>query len=159
MAATESAKVIGGRQNFWLHTEEEGFDMTHPASPDSTPILPRLKLQTTKEPATIDPAKTALVVVDLQNCFLSPLLGRPPESLGLRVTDQLVQKAIPACRRAGIPIVWLGWGLSDDDLDILPPTIIRDFSLDTNFDNSTGCINSRGPDWQCRCRLVLNMMN
>lgn len=67
MAATKSAKVIGGRQNFWLYTKEDGFDMTHPASPDSTPILSRLKLQTTTEPATIDPAKTALVVVDLQN--------------------------------------------------------------------------------------------
>lgn len=62
------------------------------------------------------------------------------------MTDQLVQKAIPACRRAGIPIVWLGSGPLNDDLDTLPPTIIRGFSLDTNFDKPEAQLKGLGQD-------------
>ena len=91
---------------------------------------------TTKERATIDPAKTALVVIDMQNCFLSPLLGRPSNSIGLGLVDKLVNEAIPACRKAGIPVLWLGWGLTEEDLDNMPPRIARgyEFGLDKNFD-------------------------
>lgn len=131
--ATKKLRVIGGAANFWLYSEANGYDLTHPPTPDSSPIRPRLSLKTTMGRATIDPAKTALVVVDLQNYFLSPLLSRPADSLGLKVVDSLLEHAIPACRKAGIPVVWLGWGLTEQDIEEMPPAIIKGFAADTNF--------------------------
>ncbi|KAF5683074.1 Isochorismatase hydrolase [Fusarium denticulatum] len=132
---SDEVKVIGGRNNFWLWKKTTGFDLTHPSTPDSPPIYPRIPLNTRADKATIDPAKTALVVIDMQNYFLSPLLGRPPKSIGLGIVDKLVKEVIPVCRKAGIPVVWLGWGVEDSELDDMPPSIARgyDFPLDENF--------------------------
>jgi nicotinamidase-related amidase len=47
----------------------------------------------------------------------------------------LKQQVIPACRKAGIPILWLGWGLTQQEIDGMPPAIVRGFSLDNNFDD------------------------
>ncbi|KAM7182925.1 Peroxyureidoacrylate/ureidoacrylate amidohydrolase RutB [Naviculisporaceae sp. PSN 640] len=145
-ATNTTAKVIGGPSNFWLWTPSSSdsptnpdgiFDLTHPPTPTSPKIYPRIHLNTTKHPAIIDPKKTALVVVDLQNYFLSPLIGRPRDSPGLRVVSRLVSTVIPAFRKASIPVLWLGWGLSDDkdDVDSMPPAIARgyEFCLDSNF--------------------------
>ncbi|KAI9172706.1 Peroxyureidoacrylate/ureidoacrylate amidohydrolase RutB [Paramyrothecium foliicola] len=139
----EKVKVIGGARNFWIWSKRHGYDLTHPPTPSSQQIYPRIALETAHERAAIDPKKSALVIVDLQNYFLSPLLGRPSNSIGLQVADKLVAQVIPACRKANIPIVWLGWGLTDEDLDTLPPSIIRGFGLDENFE-SPGNIPSLG---------------
>ena len=77
--------------------------------PASPPIYPRLTLQATKARVPIDPAKTALLVVHLQNYFLSPALGRPSDGPGMKVVNKLLEYAIRACRKADIPIMWLGW--------------------------------------------------
>jgi nicotinamidase-related amidase len=131
--ASEDIKIIGGKKNFWLYSKTEGYDLTHPSMPTSPQIIPRIRLETTKAIAAIDPAKTALVVVDLQNYFLSPLLGRPPESLGTKAVDRLVKYAIPACRKASIPIVWLNWGLTEQDIEEMPPAILRGFAASTIY--------------------------
>ena len=102
--ATTKHSVIGGKDNFWLYAKETGFDLTHPESPNSPPVTPRIKLSTTKEPITIDPCKTALVPIDTQNYFLSPALGRPTDSIGLQVVQKLIDLAIPVCREACIRI-------------------------------------------------------
>ncbi|KAH8810905.1 Isochorismatase-like protein [Xylogone sp. PMI_703] len=130
-------KVIGGTKNFWTWSKDGGFDLTHPLKPTSPPVYPRIPLATRKGPITIDPHKTALVIVDMQNYFLSPLLGRPFNSVGLKAVDELLKHAIPACRKAEIPIVWLGWGLTEKDIDEMPPSIARgyQFGLDTNFED------------------------
>ena len=76
-------EVIGGLKNFWLYSKAAGYDLTHPSTPDAAPIYPRLNLETTTSRVTIDPKRTALVIIDLQNYFLSPALGRPVNSPGL----------------------------------------------------------------------------
>ena len=131
---TEQMKVIGGVENFWLYSDQEGYDITHPMSPDAARVYPPMTPQTRDSRAIINPTKAALVVVDLQNYFLSPALGRPAKSLGLQVVDQLIHEAIPACRKAGIPVLWLGWGLTPEDIEAMPPTITCGFSMDTNFE-------------------------
>jgi nicotinamidase-related amidase len=131
---TGNVKIIGGPENFWLYSETGGYDTTHPPKPDGPKVYPRMTLQTQEARAVIDPAKTALVIIDLQNYFLSPALGRPSESPGLQVAENLKSVAIPACRKAGISILWLGWGLAQEDIDGMPPTIVRGFSLDNNFE-------------------------
>lgn len=62
--------VIGNKKNFWLYDSETGFDLTHPETPQSPPVTPSLTVKTTTAPVTIDPAKSALVIVDMQNFFL-----------------------------------------------------------------------------------------
>lgn len=135
MSSEQTTTVIGGKDNFWIWSEAGGFDLTHPPQPTSPPVYPRLPLVTTRSLVTVDLGKSALVVIDLQNYFLSPAMGRPAGSLGLQLVDKLVVDVLPACRKAGMPVVWLGWGLTDDDVDGMPPNIARAYTLrlDTNF--------------------------
>ena len=122
--------VIGNADNFWLHSSSDNrFDLTHPSSPSACPVTPRLDLQTSGAPITIDPEKTALVIIDMQNFFLSEAFGRK-RGAGHAACDKLVQDAIPAARKAGIRVIWLNWGLTDDDIDTIPPAVKRAFGFE-----------------------------
>ncbi|KAL6705187.1 hypothetical protein ACN47E_007292 [Coniothyrium glycines] len=120
--------LIGTPSNFWLHSTRTGFDLTHPPSASESPAGPRITISTTTSPITISPAKTALVVIDMQNFFLSPLLGRARSS-GHDAADQLVAHAIPAARKGGMRVVWLNWGLTDQDMETMPPAVRRAFGF------------------------------
>ena len=130
----EHREVFGGKNNFWLYSKSRGFDLTHPPTPTSPLVFPRVPLETTKGPVAIDPTKTALVIIDLQNYFLSPHLGRPSDSGGLKVVDKLLKHGIPACRKAGITVVWMNWGLTEQDIEEMPPTIVRGYAKDSHPD-------------------------
>lgn len=55
-------------------------------------------LNTTKARVAIAPTTTALVIIDLQTYFLSPLLEHPNDRVDLKIVDKLLTYAIPACR-------------------------------------------------------------
>lgn len=156
--AVDQDEVIGGQKNFWLYSKAKGFDLTHPVTPTSPPIYPRIPLRTSQADIAVDPAKTALVVVDLQNYFLSPLLGRPKEGIGMDLVDRLLKQAIPACRKAGIPIVWLGWGLTQEDIDGMPPTIMKGFAADSNFEGprKVGSLGSEIGPLECHDGTIID---
>jgi nicotinamidase-related amidase len=80
---------------------------------------------------TIDPAKSAIVVVDMQNFFISPCLGRSKDSNGLKACDVLLKHAIPAARKTAIRIIWLNWGLTDEEIENMPPATLRAFGFET----------------------------
>jgi nicotinamidase-related amidase len=84
-------------------------------------------MKTAGAPITIAPQKTALVIIDMQNYFLSRALGRT-RGPGHAAEDVLRTLAIPAARKAGIQVVHLTWGLTQEELDNLPPSILRGFS-------------------------------
>ena len=130
---THRRGVVGASptDNFWLYDSKTGFDLTHPSSPDDAPIQPRVTLATTTVPITIAPSKSALVIIDMQNFFLSPQLGRPTDSKGLIAQQQLLKYAIPAARAAGIRVIWLNWGLTDGELKTMPPATYRAFGFET----------------------------
>ena len=142
----EQQEVIGGKKNIWLHSEANGFDLPHSATPTCLPLYPRVLLETTKARVAVDPAKSALVVLDLQNYFLSLSLGRPVDAVGWKATDKLLQYAIPGCRKVGIQIVWLNWDLTEQHIDEMPPTIVRDFAPNSNF-NGDRRIKGLGRTW------------
>lgn len=119
--------TVGSPSNFWLYSSSDGYDLTHPATPTSPPLHPRLRLQTTTQPITIHPPSTALVIVDMQNFFLSPAIGRSPNSLGLAAQSKLIDHAIPAAHTAGIQVIYLNWGLTDEDLQSMPPATVKAF--------------------------------
>jgi hypothetical protein len=62
----------------------------------------------------------------MQNFFLSSALGRP-EGKGIKAEQALLAFAIPAACKAGLQIVWLTWGIADENLSSVPPTIWRIF--------------------------------
>lgn len=129
MSPARHAVIGNPKDNFWLHHTDYGFDLTHPSSPDAPPVHPRLPLEATTSRVAIDPTKTALVIIDMQNFFLSPELGRPQDSKGLKAAEQLAEYAIPACRKADIQIVWLNWGLTKDEVEDMPPAALRAFGF------------------------------
>ena len=126
--ATTAAVVGNAGSSFWLFNPEVGWDLNHPQSPDDAPLplARRLTLATTTSPITIDPAKTALIVIDMQNLFLSPAMGRSPGP-GHDAEKVLLSTAFPAAREAGIRIVHIIWGINDEELAVLPPTIFKTF--------------------------------
>jgi len=136
--------VIGSEDNFWLYSSKTGFDLTHPAKPTDAPIQPRVTFQTTTKPITVDPAKTALVVIDMQNFFLSPAFGRNVEGAGHKALEQLTENAIPAAREAGIRVVWVNWGLTEKEVKTMPPAIKRAFGFEVVIDD--GEVNGVIPD-------------
>jgi hypothetical protein len=123
--------VIGTTASFWLYDSRDGFDLTHPKTAASPQLKPRAKIITTTLPITIHPPTSTLVIVDMQNFFLSPCLGRLPNSAGLMAQNQLLEHCIPAAREAGLRIVWLNWGLTDEDLTSMPPSTYRAFGFET----------------------------
>ncbi|OAA77801.1 isochorismatase family protein [Akanthomyces lecanii RCEF 1005] len=101
-SAPQSASpiVVGLPPNFWLSSSSSGFDMTHPPTPTSPLVYPRLGLTTTNAAVTIAPHKTALVIIDMQNYFLSAALGRR-RGEGHDAEDVLLKLGIPAAARLG----------------------------------------------------------
>lgn len=120
--------VIGTLSNFWLHHTSHGFDLTHPASPSSPDSGPKVTIKTTTSPITISPAKSALVIIDMQNFFLSDSFGRN-KGAGHAACEQLIAHAIPAARRAGMRIIWLNWGLTEQEVRDMPPAVKRAFGF------------------------------
>jgi len=83
-------------------------------------------------PVTIAPEKTALVIIDMQNLFLSPAIFGKVRGEGHEAEELLLSTRIPAARKAGIQIVDLTWGISDEELAVLPPVIFRAFGYYEN---------------------------
>ncbi|KAM3504122.1 hypothetical protein MY11210_008474 [Beauveria gryllotalpidicola] len=96
----------------------------HPPTPDAPLVYPRLTLTTSNSPVTIAPAKTALVIIDMQNFFLSAAMERR-RGEGHEAETVLLEQGIPAARKAGIQVVWLTWGISEEGIKTLPPTVWR----------------------------------
>ena len=80
-----------------------------------------LILDAKPEPINIEPSKTALLVIDMQNDFGSK--GGMFDSAGLDIsmiqaTVQPTSKVIAASRERGIPIVYLKMGFKPDLSDL-----------------------------------------
>ncbi|KAF4548732.1 Hypothetical protein D9617_25g060610 [Elsinoe fawcettii] len=135
------ATFIGNSSNFHIkHANFLDLTRSHPSSPPSNAVL----LPTRSYPVLIDPAKTALVIIDMQNFFLSPALGRK-QGKGHEAAKQLEEHAIPAARKAGVRVVWLNWGLTEGDIEKLPPSVKRSFG-DTGTETDVEARTADGMD-------------
>ncbi|KAK8029282.1 hypothetical protein PG991_006338 [Apiospora marii] len=83
-------------------------------------FTPRIELEAFNANITIAPQKTALVIVDFQN-----LLALESRNVNHVAEEVTLKHAIPAVRKAGIQVVWLNWGLTEEDLAALNPTTER----------------------------------
>ncbi|CAF1270379.1 unnamed protein product [Adineta ricciae] len=121
--------LIGNDSDFWRYSGKNGFDLTRGSDHS-------LRLQTTTQPITIDPTRTALIIIDMQNFFIHPSVRSHPA--GLVACEQLLRFAIPAARKSGIQVIWLNWGLTDDDIHQAPPSLKRAFSRGLTTESSSG---------------------
>lgn len=128
-----SRALIGSPPNHWLYTSSPAtFDLTRPLPPDFPVPSPRtsIGLSTTTTPVLLSPSKTALVIIDMQNFFVSTSLGRPADGAGNRAVRRLLETGIPAARKAGIQVIWLNWGLIDVEIEQMPPSTRRAFGFE-----------------------------
>jgi ureidoacrylate peracid hydrolase len=97
------------------------------AASDSKPPQARarlLSMDAKPAPTTLDAAKTAVIVVDMQNDFGSPggmfdLAGI--DITGIRSAIEPTAKVLVAARRAGLPIVYLKMAFRPDLSDLGAP--------------------------------------
>ena len=86
-----------------------------PARPLAIPALPK--------PVTIDLARTAMIVVDMQNDFCHP--DGWLASIGVDVAPARAPIAplawlLPALRGADVPVLWVNWGARPDRANLSP---------------------------------------
>lgn len=113
--------------NFWVYEPDSGIiDLSRGSRSKKL-----INLETTTQTTRIDPEKSALLLIDLQNFFLNPAVrprvGDKPTPAEA-ATQALLSAGIPAARHHGIRVIWLCWGLTEDDLISMPPAAIRSFS-------------------------------
>ena len=114
-----SARQLGVHPNAWL-VDENMADITRPALPQQ-PIA----LTTASKQVRLDLAKTALVVVDMQNDFCHPdgwLAHIGVDITPARQPIAPLQQLIPQLHTAGVPTLWVNWGNRPDLLNISAAT-------------------------------------
>lgn len=92
-------------------------------------VAPRIvTLPAAPQPAEIDLARSALVVVDMQNDFLQadgwfPRLGVDPSPL-LAIVPML-QALTTSARAAGLPVIFVNWGVRADRAELSAPLLAK----------------------------------
>ncbi len=84
-------------------------------------------LDSTPAPVDVDFSRAALIVVDMQNDFIHPEGWFPASGADpapLLAVAPTIHALAGALRGAGVPIIWLNWGVRADAADI-PDTIKR----------------------------------
>ena len=75
----------------------------------------------------------------------------------------LLRAGIPAARKAGIRIIWLNWGLTDEEIDNMPPSTRRAFGFEAVLDeaaksNAASTVDPHGVN-QGAAEQVINEKN
>ena len=88
------------------------------------PVPPRpISLQAQGKRLTVDLARTAMIVVDMQNDFCHPegwLAQIGVDIAPLRAPIAPLRALLPALRRHEVPVVWVNWGNRPDRLNLSP---------------------------------------
>ncbi|TIC85444.1 isochorismatase family cysteine hydrolase [Nocardioides sp. GY 10127] len=95
-------------------------DLRRPANPERPASVEALPAT-----LTLDLARTAVLVVDMQNDFCHPdgwLAGIGVDVTPARAPIPVLAGLLPALRGAGVPVVWVSWGNRPDQAN-LPPNV------------------------------------
>lgn len=87
--------------------------------PAPTPRVAQLPAE--PQPAEIDLARTALVIVDMQNDFLHPDGWFPRAGVDVSVLKALapgLSTLAAGARAAGVPVIWVNWGVRADRAEL-----------------------------------------
>jgi ureidoacrylate peracid hydrolase len=91
-----------------------------------------LEVRAQPQDLILDPARTGLIVVDMQNDFCHPdgwLASIGVDVGAARSPIEPLRRLLPAARGAGLPVVWLNWGNRADRAN-LPPGVLHVFNPD-----------------------------
>jgi nicotinamidase-related amidase len=108
-------KTLGIPPNAWT-VNADFADLTRP------PIEPKpITLKTDTKTLRLDLAKTAMLVIDMQNDFCHPdgwlsLIGVDVSPARTPIVP--LQGLLPVLRSAQVPVIWLNWGNRPDLLNI-----------------------------------------
>lgn len=108
---------LGVAPNVW-QVDSEIADMTRPPLP-----LRAITLSTDTKTLRLDLAKSALVIVDMQNDFCHPdgwLAHIGVDVSPARAPIDPLKTLLPVLRTAEVPILWVNWGNRPDLLNISP---------------------------------------
>jgi nicotinamidase-related amidase len=88
------------------------------------PIEPRpVTVQTESKEVTLDLARTAIIIIDMQNDFCHPdgwLAHIGVDVAPARTPIGPLQRLLPALRDHDVPVIWLNWGNRPDRLNLSP---------------------------------------
>jgi len=109
--------VLGNRRRHWLVSKDH-VDMTA-----AGPAPKRITLEAEPQRITVDLARTAIIIVDMQNDFCSA--GGWLDHIGVDFTParepiEPLNRLLPALRSEDVPVIWLNWGNRPDLLNISP---------------------------------------
>ncbi|MEA5569905.1 isochorismatase family cysteine hydrolase [Calothrix sp. UHCC 0171] len=108
-------RKLGIAPNAWT-VNHEIADITRP--PDNPqPVI----LATATKQVRVDLAKTAILVIDMQNDFCHPdgwLAHIGVDVTPARQPIKPLQNLLPALRQVNIPVIWLNWGNRPDLMNI-----------------------------------------
>jgi nicotinamidase-related amidase len=96
----------------------ELFDLIRPRRPTR-----RLILDAKSRRLAIDAGRSALMVIDMQNDFISPggwFDARKIDGSWVKPLYSAINSSTALARREGLPVVWLNWGVRADLLNIHP---------------------------------------
>jgi nicotinamidase-related amidase len=92
------------------------------------PVAPRpVSIAATPQSLTLDLARTAILVIDMQNDFCHPdgWLGHIGVDVApARTPIAALAALLPALRRQDVPVVWVNWGNRPDRMN-LSPTLLH----------------------------------
>jgi len=104
-------------RNRWMVSEEVADLVRRQAQP--RPIT----MQTDGKRVTVDLARTAIIIVDMQNdfCHSNGWLAHIGVDIApARTPIAPLQRLLPALRRHDVPVIWLNWGNRPDRLNLSP---------------------------------------
>ncbi|KAH8889192.1 Isochorismatase hydrolase [Thozetella sp. PMI_491] len=117
--------IVGNAYNYWRSYENGTYDLTRrDVSPITSPkLIPMTGMRTS---VIIEPSRSVLCIIDMQNYFLHPVLA-PTSEDGRAAVDPTIN-LVKSFRSNGIKVAWVNWGLTNFDLLMLPPSVKSGFS-------------------------------
>jgi hypothetical protein len=143
------AVEFGSAANFWVEYPSGLVDLSSTTHLDASGTEPDLKqgqwgiAADGDRTIRVDSKSTALVVIDMQkylsfHLLLFPITDVPSHSYflhpdirdhpkGLACVEPLLS-TLPVFRAKGAHVLWVNWGLTEHELQTIPPALIRSFS-------------------------------
>jgi len=157
-----SSTKLGNVYNYWDKLSNGTIDLTRSeVMPVTSPKL--IPFQGSRSSAIIEPSRSVLCIIDMQNFFLHPSLS--PRATDGRKAVTPTANMIDAFRRHGMKVTWVNWGLTDYDLLTIPPAFKSGFSTngsdraDQTFGSDMGTLAANGTTIQVGPMLMRGAWN
>jgi nicotinamidase-related amidase len=119
-AESQAELILGAQDRDHYRVAGELVDVTRPAAP-----LLAARIAANPQNMLIDLRKSAVIVIDMQNDFCNPdgwmgTLG--VDTRGAQALGGPINRVTRAARAAGLPVIWLNWGVRPDRANLAPIT-------------------------------------